>query len=207
WRGENSPGLPEAGLPGEEGAAAIAEILFGDYNPCGKLTVSMPRSVGQIPLYYNHRPSGGRSHWYNDYVEMSPSQLYPFGHGLSYTTFEYSDLSISANKVATGEQVEISLKVKNTGNMDGTEIVQLYFNDEFAGVPRPVKELKGFARVELNAGESRSVRFRLPVDILAFYDNNLDLIVEAGTIKLMVGSSSADINLEGQFEITGPTRT
>jgi beta-glucosidase len=204
WLHENAPAILEAWLPGEEGAAAITQTLFGEANPGGKLPISIPRSVGQLPVYYNHKPSGQKSNWYIDYIEMSPKALYPFGYGLSYTSFEYSDLSISTKQATVSETVEISCRVTNTGKVAGDEVVQLYVNDEFASSPRPVKELKGYIRLTLKPGESQQVTFELPVDLLAFYDRNLDLIIEAGTIKIMIGSSSVDIRLEGSFEIGGP---
>ena len=203
WLDENVSSILEAWLPGEEGAAAVAEILFGAANPGGKLPVTFPRSVGQLPVNYNHKPTGGRSYWYVDYVETPASPLYPFGHGLSYTTFSYSDLHFSSENASAGEQVEISLKVANSGKVAGYEVVQLYVYDEYASVPRPAKELKGFACLHLDPGESCKVTFHLPVDLLAFYDENLELVVEAGVIKVMLGSSSEDIRLQGAFEIAG----
>jgi beta-glucosidase len=203
WLDENIPAILEAWLPGEEGAEALAEILFGAANPWGKLPISFPRSVGQLPIHYNHKPSGGRSHWYGDYVETSASPLYPFGHGLSYTTFSYSDLRIPSASAAAGEQIEIGLTVANTGKLAGHEVVQLYVCDEYASLPRPAKELKGYCRLALDPGESRRLTFHLPLDLLAFYDENLELVVEAGTVKVMLGSSSADIRLQGSFEISG----
>jgi beta-glucosidase len=206
WLDENVPAVLEAWLPGEEGAIAVAEILFGDINPGGKLPITIPRSVGQVPISYNHKPSGGRSNWYVDYIEMPASPLYPFGHGLSYTTFSYSDLRIPSEKAGCGEKVEISLSVTNTGKVIGQEVVQLYICDEYASIPRPVKELKGFCRITLDPGESRRLTFHLPVDLLAYYDENLELVVEAGLIKVMIGSSSEDIRLQGGFEISGAAK-
>jgi len=203
WLDENIPAILEAWLPGEEGAAAVAEVLFGAFNPGGKLAITFPRSVGQVPISYNHKPSGGRSYWYGDYIEMPASPLYPFGHGLSYTTFSYSDLRIPSEKASFSGKVEISLSVTNTGKVTGHEVVQLYICDEYASIPRPVKELKGFCRLTLNPGESRRLTFHLPVDSLAFYDENLELVVEAGMVKVMLGSSSEDIRLHGAFEIAG----
>ncbi len=197
----------EAWLPGEEGGAAIADVLFGDENPAGRLTMTFPRSAGQLPIFYNTKPAGTRSHWYGDYVAEKTTPLYPFGHGLSYTSFEYSDLSISKAKVAAGDTVDVSLKVKNTGLVAGDEVVQLYVFDEYASIPRPIKELKGYRRVNINPGETKAVTFHLPVDQLAFYDIDLNLVLEAGDIQVMVGSSSEDIRLSGSFEITGAQKT
>jgi beta-glucosidase len=207
WLDENVPAILEAWLPGEEGAAAIAEALFGETNPGGKLPITFPRTVGQVPIYYSHKPSGGRSYWYGDYVDTPASPLYPFGHGLSYTTFSYSDLQISPKAAASGESVEVSLSIANTGDVAGDEVVQLYVCDQYASLPRPVKELKGFCRLTLAPGERRRLAFQLPVDLLAYYDEELKLIVEAGQIDVFAGSSSQDIRLQGEFQITGPART
>ena len=202
WIAEHISAIVEAWLPGEEGAPAIADILFGDANPGGKLPMTFPRTVGQIPVFYNHKPSGGKSHWHGDYVSMSVAPLFPFGHGLGYTRFEFSNLWIDPPQIETGS-VRITLDVKNVGARAGDEVVQLYVRDEFACVPRPVKELKAFKRVTLAPGETRSVIFDLPVDQLAFYDEAMRLVVEPGTIQVMVGSSSEDIRLRGSFEIPG----
>jgi beta-glucosidase len=142
-----------------------------------------------------------------DYVSEEHSPLYPFGHGLSYTTFEYSGFSLSTPQVAAGGSVDVSLDVRNTGARSGDEVVQLFTCDEYGCVPRPVKELKGFARLTLQPGETRHITFHLPVDQLAFYDEALKLVVEAGTIKVMVGASSADIRCEGSFEIVGERKS
>ncbi len=197
----------EAWLPGEAGAQAIAETLFGAANPGGKLPITFPRHVGQLPIYYNQKPSGGKSYWYRDYVTVEASPLYPFGHGLSYTTFAYDDFAISPLECRAGETVEIRLTARNTGKRAGDEVVQLYICDEVASLPRPVKELKGFARLELQPGERRTITFHLPVDQLAFYDQDMRLVVESGTIKVMVGSSSEDIRCEGSFTIVGDKKT
>ncbi len=196
----------EAWLPGEEGAQAIAAALFGEVNPGGKLPLSVPRSAGQIPLYYNHKPAGGRSYWHGDYADLSTTPLYPFGHGLSYTQFEYSDLEIGPLTAPAGETITIRLTVTNMGALTGDEVVQLYTRDEYAHLPRPVKELKGYRRVRLEPGERCRLTFHLPVDLLAYYDKQLELIVEAGKIEVMLGSSSEDIRLRGEFEISGPQR-
>ena len=203
WLSDNANAILEAWLPGEEGGAAVAEILFGDANPGGKLPITFPRSVGQLPIFYNYKPSAMRSNWYVDYVAEKATPLYPFGHGLSYTTFDYGDLSISREQATRGESVDVSLKVTNTGSVAGDEVVQCYIRDEFASTPRPMKELKGYARVTLQPGESKTVTFHLPVDQLAFYDNNMDLVLEPGRIFVMLGSSSDDIRLSGEFEIAG----
>jgi len=203
WLSDNADAILEAWLPGEEGGAAVADILFGDANPGGKLPITFPRSVGQVPIFYNYKPSAMRSNWYVDYVAEKVTPLYPFGHGLSYTAFDYGDLFISREQATRGESVDVSLKVTNTGSVAGDEVVQFYIRDEFASAPRPMKELKGYARVTLQPGESKAVTFHLPVDQLAFYDNNMNLVLEPGRIFVMLGSSSDDIRLNGEFEITG----
>jgi len=206
WIVEHVPAIVEAWLPGEEGGAAVADVLFGDANPGGKLPITFPRSVGQVPIYYSHRPSGGRSSWYGDYVELSASPLFPFGHGLSYTRFEFENLRIQPRQAAAEGKVEISVDVQNAGERSGDEVVQLYVHDLSSNVTRPVKELKGFQRVTLAAGEKKTVTFTLAVSQLGFYDRDERLVVEPGTIEVMVGSSSDDVRLAGEFEIeTLPT--
>ena len=200
---EKAGAVLEAWVPGEEGGMAVAAALFGDVNPGGKLPLSIPRSAGQVQVYYNHKPSGMRSNIFGDYYNEPVRPLFFFGHGLSYTTFEYSDLSVSAAEAKTGEQLTIACTVKNSGPVAGTEVVQLYCRDMYASVPRPVKELKGFARVKLQPGESRRVEFHLPVDMLAFYNLDLKLSLEPGDVEIMLGSSSEDIRLTGGFKITG----
>ncbi len=201
WIAEHVAAIVEAWLPGEEGGTAVADVLFGDYNPGGKLPVSLPVTVGQVPVYYNHKPSGGRSNWKGDYVGVSSRPLFPFGHGLSFTRFEYTNLDISPQLVTAADTVAIQVDVTNVGRRSGEEVVQLYVNDVVASVTRPVKELKGFERIELAAGERKRVRFDLAVSQLAFYDRQMQRVVEPGAIQVMVGSSSEDIRLTGQFEI------
>ncbi|MEJ2605241.1 MAG: glycoside hydrolase family 3 N-terminal domain-containing protein [Anaerolineales bacterium] len=204
---ENANAILEAWLPGEEGGPAVADVLFGDFNPGGKLPITFPRSVGQLPLFYNRKLSGTRSHWYGDYVSETTDPLYPFGHGLSYTSFVYSNLSISKAQVKAGEVLDISLHVKNTGPLDGDEVIQLYVHDEYASTPRPVKELKGYVRQNLKSGEEKKVIFHLQADQLAFYDNDLQLVLESGPVQIMLGSSSDDIHLSGRVEIVGEDST
>jgi beta-glucosidase len=147
------------------------------------------------------------SNGYGDYVSEKVIPLYPFGHGLSYTCFEYGDLSINRKQAATGESVDISLKITNSGSVAGDEVVQFYICDEYASTPRPVKELKGFHRLTLDPGESRQLTFHFPVDMLAFYDNELNLVVEAGKIRVFLGSSSTDVRLQGEIEVIGAAKT
>jgi len=200
---ESANAILEAWLPGEEGGPAIADVLFGDANPGGKLPVTFPRSAGQLPIFYNAKLAGTSSHWYGDYVSEKVTPLYPFGHGLSYTSFTYNDLEIRPKRATAGETVDISLKVQNVGKVTGDEVVQLYIRDEYASTPRPVKELKGYRRLALEPGEMRTITFHLPVDQLAFYDNDLKLVLEPGKVDIMLGSSSQDIRLCGEIEVCG----
>jgi len=195
------PAIVEAWFPGEEGGNAVADVLFGDVNPGGKLPVTFPRAVGQIPLHYNRAQISHR-----DYMFMPAKPQFPFGHGLSYTQFEYSDLTISPEKISPAGTVAISVTVKNVGEREGDEVVQLYVRDVVASRVRPVKELKGFKRITLKPGEAKRVTFYLSADQLAFYDRAMRFVVEPGTIEVMVGSSSEDIRLRGSFEIVGDVR-
>jgi beta-glucosidase len=165
--------------------------------------VSIARSVGQLQVFYNYKPSGMRSNIYGNYVSESVKPLFPFGYGLSYTQFEYSNLVLDREHAGMDEHVLISLDVANIGKVAGDEVVQLYTRDEFAEFPRPIKELRGFLRLHLLPGEKRQISLNLPVNMLAYYGENLNLVLEPGTIKVMVGSSSEDIRLDSAFEITG----
>lgn len=197
WIAEHIPGVLVAWFPAQEGGSAIANVLFGKASPGGRLPMSFPRGVGQIPVYYNHKPSGGRTHWQGDYADMSAKPLFPFGHGLSYAEFEYRDLHISLSK----DSVQIQVTVKNCGKWAGDEVVQLYLHDPIASVTRPVKELKGFERINLQPEEATTLTFEVAFEQLAFYDRQMNLIIEPGEIEVMVGSSSEDIRLRGKFEI------
>jgi beta-glucosidase len=203
WAAEHVPAILQAWLPGQEGGPAVADILFGNAVPGGKLPISVPRSVGQIPVYHYHKPSGGRSQFSGNYVDLSAKPLYAFGFGLSYTTFEYSNLMVNEPKVHSGGTMEISCDVKNAGTVAGDEVVQLYVHDREATITRPVQELAGFCRIHLKPGEVRTVSFSLTISQLAFYNVDMDFVVEPGNIDVMVGSSSEDIRLTGGFEITG----
>jgi len=201
WIAENCPAVVEAWLPGEEGGNAVADVLFGDYCPSGRLPTSFPQDAGQIPVNYNRRPSS-----FGNYVFATSQPLFPFGHGLSYAKFEYSNLAISPGKVGPAGKVAVSCEVKNVGDRKGDEVVQLYIRDEVASVSRPAKELKGFRRITLEPGEKKTVTFHLSMDQLAFYDRHMRFVVEPGTLKVMVGSSSEDIKLTGTFEVVGATK-
>ena len=183
-----------AWYPGQEGGTAIADVLFGDYNPGGKLPITWPRHVGQLPLYYNHKPSGRR----NDYIDMPYEPLFPFGHSLSYTEFKYSGLRIESNGRG---YVKVSFDVENVGDRAGEEVVQLYLRDLVASVARPIMELKSFKRISLRPGEKKTVIFELKPDDLAFFDSRMKRVVEPGEFEILVGSSSADIRLRGIFRV------
>ena len=200
---EATPAVIEAWLPGAEGAPALAEVLFGDVNPGGKLPITFPRHVGQVPLFYAHRPSGARSFFYGPYMDESNEPLFPFGFGLSYTQFAFENLVVTPSSAATDGELQISVEVMNVGARAGEEVVQLYTRLEGASVTRPVKELKGFKRVHLEAGERKRVRFTLPVELLAYYDAAMQLAVEPATVQVMVGNSSAHLPLCATVALTG----
>lgn len=204
WAAKNVPAILEVWMCGEEGGNAIADVLFGDYNPCGRLPVTVPRHVGQLPVYYNYMPS--KKYWFFDgwnkpYADMSPFPLYEFGFGLSYTSFEYSNLQINPKEIGPAGEVYISLDVKNTGKREGNEVVQLYINDVVSSVTTPVKELKGFEKIKLAAGEQKTIRFKLTHEHLFLFNRHLDPVVEPGMFSVMIGSSSEDIRLTGEFEV------
>jgi beta-glucosidase len=206
WIAEHAPAIVEAWLPGEEGGHAIADVLFGRVNPAGRLPVTVPRAVGQVPLYYNHKSGGGRSQMLGDYSDLAVSPLWPFGHGLSYTRFEYGALAIAPVEINAHERVSVSVDVGNAGERDGEEVVQLYVRDVVASVTRPVRQLAGFARIALAAGERRRVTFTIDATQLAFYDGAMRLVVEPGEIEVAVGASSADLRAKGTFRIAGKLR-
>lgn len=188
WAAENANALLTAYYPGEQGGNAIAKVLFGDYNPAGRLPVSVPRHVGQLPVYYN-KPAPAA----HDYVEMSAKPLYPFGYGLSYTTFEYSDLTVTG--------LDATFKVTNTGNHKGDEVVQLYLHQDLSTVVQPERQLKAFERITLEPGETRTVTLHLDYDDLAIVDANMKWTVEPGTYHVLIGPSSKDIRLMGRITI------
>jgi beta-glucosidase len=202
WLHEHCAAVLMAWLPGHEGAGAIAEVLAGDVSPGGKLPISYPRSTGQIPVYYGHKISGGRSHWKGDYVDSPAAPLYPFGHGLSYTTFALSDAAPARSELSWHDAVTTTVTLTNTGDRAGDEVAQLYVRDPVASVTRPVLELKSFVRVGLTPGESRTITFETPVGQLGFYDRELDYTVEPGEIDVFVGTSSADLVHVGTVTVT-----
>ncbi|MBK8722091.1 MAG: glycoside hydrolase family 3 C-terminal domain-containing protein [Saprospiraceae bacterium] len=192
---------------GSEAGNAIADVLFGDYNPSAKLTITFPRSVGQIPIYYNHlntgRPANSDdNHIYNSsYLDLSIYPKYEFGFGKSYTTFDYSQLKLSKHKIKKQEELEVSMWIKNTGNYDGEEIVQLYIRDKVASVSRPVLELKDFQKVFLKKGESKLLKFKIDKEKLSFFNSDLKWVTEPGEFEIMMGASSKDIRLKDNFEL------
>ncbi len=204
WANEHIPTILEAWQLGTQTGNAVAQVIYGDYNPSGKLPMSFPRNVGQVPIYYNHKSTGRNNKeahvFWSHYIDVEKTPLYPFGHGLSYTTFEYSDLKLDKSLYSIGEDVHVSLKIKNTGNVKGKEVVQLYIRDLFGSVTRPVKELKGFELTELEPGETKTIQFVLNKETLGFYNNSEEYIVEPGDFKVFVGGSSYT-KLEADFTL------
>jgi len=204
WSAEHVPAILETWFLGIQAGNAIADAILGDYNPGGKLPVTFPRMVGQVPIYYDHKKTGrppSAEKWSSKYLDAPFTPLFPFGHGLSYTRFEYSDLRIEQKGKGRSIGVKVSLQVKNIGDREGDEVVQLYIHDAVASVTRPVKELKGFRRIALKPGEKKRVDFTLASEQLSFLDRDLKRVVEPGIFEVMVGKSSEDIQLSGSFEV------
>jgi beta-glucosidase len=204
WLAENSPAILETWFSGTQAGNAIADILFGDVNPGGKLPVTFPRSVGQIPLYYNHmstgRPADANNKYSSKYLDLPSTPLFPFGYGLSYTQFKLTNLQLSAPRISLNGRLTVSVDVENTGKRAGDEVVQLYLRDTVASVARPVKELKGFRRVTLAAGEKQRVEFIVTPEELGFWNAQMRFTVEPGEFKVMVGPNSEDL-LEATFAV------
>ena len=197
WENETVDAIVEAWHPGTSGGHAIADVLFGDYNPAGKLTVTFPRNIGQIPIFYNMkntgRPAdmvGANPKYVSKYLDVENSPLFPFGYGLSYTTFDYNNVAIDSNTLSLNSKIIVTANITNTGNFDGEEIVQLYIKDKFGSITRPVKELKGFKKIDLKKGETKTVEFIVTAEDLKFYDNNLNFVNEEGGYELFVAGSS-----------------
>jgi beta-glucosidase len=207
WTADHVPAILYTWWLGTTAGDAIADVLFGDYNPSGKLPMSFPITEGQIPIYYNYyntgRPATSDSERFyrSAYIDLSIYPKYPFGHGLSYTSFQYSDLQLDKKKIRSNEKIEVSLKLTNTGKYAGEEVVQLYLRDKVGSVVRPVKELKDFQKIKLQPGESRTLHFTISKEKLSFYSDKLQWIMEPGEFDLMIGSSSADIRLREGFEV------
>jgi beta-glucosidase len=190
-------GVIDVWYPGEEGGHAVADVLFGDYNPAGRLPITFPVSEGQLPLVYNHKPTGRG----DDYLDLTGQPLFPFGFGLSYTTFEYSGLVITSGEMSADGSAIVRCSVRNSGTRAGDEVVQLYVRDVLATVARPVMQLAGFTRIHLEPGQSRDVQFRLGSEQLRMLDADMKWIVEPGVFRVMVGSSSKDIRLRGELTV------
>jgi beta-glucosidase len=208
WENDNLDAILEAWWPGTRGGDAIAQTLFGDNNPSGKLPITFPRSVGQIPIYYNHKNTGrpylgvsdSEQKYKSRYTDSDISPLFPFGFGLSYTSFAYSDLKLSADKINKKETLKIEVEITNTGNFDGAEVAQLYIKDQVGSVTRPVKELKGFEKIFLKKGEKKVVSFQISSDDMRFYDKNMNFNSEAGTFEIFIGGNS-DTQNKKTFEL------
>ncbi len=184
------PAIVECWYLGQETGVAVADVLFGDFNPGGKLPISIPRSVGHIPCYYNHKPSARRGYLFDDI-----SALYPFGYGLSYTSFCFTNVRLEKSVIGLDESTKVLVDVKNSGSRAGDEVVQVYIRDVVSSVTRPVKELKGFKKVSLKPGESQSIAFTVSPEQLSFTNVDKDFVVEAGDFEIMVGNSSRDQDL------------
>jgi beta-glucosidase len=195
WINDHVPAIVEAWFPGEAGGNAVADVLLGNYNPAGRLPITVPRSVGQLPIYYNQKPSA-----IHRYVSESQDPLYPFGYGLSYTEFQYSDLKVSPVSIGKDEKVTVNVTVANTGGSDGEEVVQLYINDVYSSVTTPLKTLKGFKRIGLKKGESTTVTFELGPEELAIWNRSMERVVEEGDFEVMVGGNATDV-LRARFKV------
>ncbi|MBR08180.1 MAG: beta-glucosidase BglX [Rickettsiales bacterium] len=200
WEAENLPTLVNVFFAGSEAGNAIADVLFGDVNPSGKLSATFPQNVGQVPIYYNHKNTGRplpEGKWFqkfrSNYLDIPNAPVYPFGYGLSYSNFEYSELKLSKKDLIGDEKLTASIQVSNTSDVDGKEVVQLYIRDLIGSVTRPVKELKGFKKLEIKAGETKSVDFEITTEDLKFYNSELDHVWEAGEFEIMVGTNSMDV--------------
>jgi len=206
WIDKNADAILEAWYPGSKTGDAIAKTIFGEYNPGGKLPITFPKSVGQVPLNFPYMPAS-QSYFPDDPKGFArvTGPLYPFGYGLSYTQFEFSDLQISPLKQNTGGNVQVSLNVTNTGKLKGDEVVQLYIHQKVTPVIVPVSQLRGFKRITLEPGETQKIQFELTPEDLQLLNQHMEWEVVPGTFEVMIGSSSIDIKLKGGFEITGNT--
>jgi beta-glucosidase len=204
WEQENVPAILNVWFGGSEAGYAVADVLFGDVNPSGKLSTTFPQNVGQVPIFYNHKNTGRplpEGKWFqkfrSNYLDVSNDPLYPFGYGLSYTTFSYGDVKLSNTSFKAGQKITASVTVTNTGNKDGKEVVQLYIRDLVGTSTRPVKELKGFQKIELKAGESKTVSFDITVNDLKYYNYDLKYVAEPGDFKVFIGGNSRDLKEAG----------
>jgi beta-glucosidase len=201
WIAKNIPAIVETWFLGTQAGYAMADVLFGDYNPSGKLTVTFPRAVGQIPIYYNMkntgRPMDANNKYTSKYLDESNDPLYPFGYGLSYTTFSYGDVVLSSQQISQQEELKVTCKVTNTGKLAGEEVVQLYIRDLVGSVTRPVKELKNFQKILLQPGESKDVSFTLTQRDLSFFRKDMSFGVEPGKFEVYIGGNSRDVKKAG----------
>jgi len=206
WLAEHAPALLEAWFPGTEAGHALADVIFGNVNPGGKLPMSFPRSVGQSPMYYNHKPTGRPpepgNKYSSKYLDEPWTPLYPFGYGLSYTKFDLRDLRLSTTEILPNGRLTVSVDVANVGSRAGDEVVQLYLRDVASSVTRPVQELKGFKRVRLEPGRSQRVEFILGPDELGLYDEQMRWVVEPGAFRITVATNSVDSGLQAQFSVS-----
>lgn len=207
WTADNVPAIVYTWWLGTEAGNAIADVLFGDYNPSGKLPMTFPREVGQLPIYYNHfstgrpAPNDDANGYVSAYIDLKNSPKFPFGYGLSYTKFNYTGLKLSSAKMKNNQTIKVSFQLSNVGKVAGEEVVQLYLKDKFGSVVRPILELKDFQKVKLNSGESKTIEFTIDKEKLSFYNDKLEWIAEAGDFEVMIGASSADIKLKSDFEL------
>ena len=207
WENENIPAILNVWFGGSEAGSAIADVVFGDVNPSGKLSTTFPQNVGQVPIYYNHKNTGRplpEGKWFqkfrSNYLDVSNDPVYPFGYGLSYSSFTYSDIKLSSSTLKTGQSITASVTVTNNSKVDGKEVVQLYTRDLVGSITRPVKELKGFQKIELKAGETKTVTFNISVNDLKFYKGNLKFVAEPGDFKVFIGGNSRDVK-EASFKL------
>jgi beta-glucosidase len=207
WEQENIPAILNTWFGGSEAGDAITDVLFGDVNPSGKLTTTFPQNVGQVPIYYSHKNTGRplpEGKWFqkfrSNYLDVSNDPLYPFGYGLSYTTFSYGAIKLDKNEMTAQEEITVSCQVKNEGSRAGDEVVQLYIRDLVGSVTRPVKELKGFQKISLRPGESKEVIFKLDVNALSFYKQDLTWGTEIGDFTVFIGGNSRDV-MKADFKL------
>jgi len=208
WEDKNMDAILEAWWPGTRGGDAIAQTLYGINNPSGKLPMTFPRNVGQIPIYYNHKNTGrpylgtadNEQKYKSRYIDVDNSPLYEFGYGLSYTKFSYSNFKVSSNQINFSQKLKATVEVANTGNYDGEEVVQLYIHDKVGSVTRPVKELKGFQKIFLKKGEKKTVEFEISAEDLKFYGIDMQFAAEPGDFEVFVGGTSAT-TMKLEFEL------
>ena len=203
WEHKNIPAMLNVWFGGSEAGDAIADVLFGDVNPSGKLSATFPQNVGQVPIYYAHKNTGRplQGNWFqkfrSNYLDVSNEPLYPFGYGLSYTTFEYGELQLNKTEISRNDSITVSIGVTNTGTRDGAEVIQLYIRDLVGSVTRPVKELKDFKKMSFKAGEKKTIVFTVTAEDLSFYNTDLKWGSEPGDFTVFVGGNSRDVKEVG----------